>query len=38
MDTERATLIRKFIAWYLRKPGAELPTRPAATPEKEVSE
>lgn len=26
--TERATLIREFIAWYLRQPGAKLPTRP----------
>jgi hypothetical protein len=30
MDTERATLIREFIAWYLRKPGAKMPVRPAA--------
>lgn len=28
--TERATLIREFIAWYLRKPGAKLPTRPTS--------
>lgn len=28
MDTERAALVRQFIAWYLRKPGAELPERP----------
>lgn len=27
-DTERATLIREFIAWYLREPGARLPKRP----------
>ena len=34
MDTERATLIREFIAWYLRKPGAKMPKRPPAiTPE-----
>lgn len=26
--TERATLIREFIAWYLRKPGAKPPKRP----------
>jgi hypothetical protein len=39
MDTERAALIREFIAWYLRKPGAKLPTRPAAVPTaKEASE
>lgn len=29
-DTERAALVREFIAWYLRKPGAKLPERPAA--------
>ncbi|MBZ6252190.1 hypothetical protein KVH27_27980 [Streptomyces olivaceus] len=29
MGTERATLVREFIAWYLREPGAELPERPA---------
>lgn len=28
MGTERAVLVRQFIAWYLRKPGAELPERP----------
>ncbi|MFD7554126.1 hypothetical protein ACFV9E_06250 [Streptomyces sp. NPDC059835] len=37
MGTERATLIREFIDWYLRKPGAKLPSRPQsaseATPE-----
>lgn len=27
--SERATLVRQFIAWYLREPGAELPERPA---------
>lgn len=32
MDTERAALIREFIAWYLRKPNAKLPARPAAAP------
>lgn len=29
MGTERAALIREFIHWYLRKPGAKLPMRPA---------
>lgn len=29
-DTERAALVREFIAWYLRMPGAKLPERPAA--------
>ena len=28
MGTERASLIREFIAWYLREPDAELPNRP----------
>lgn len=26
--TERATLVREFIAWYLRQPDAKLPARP----------
>jgi hypothetical protein len=26
--TERSTLVRAFIAWYLCEPGAELPSRP----------
>ncbi|MFE2850578.1 hypothetical protein ACFXJO_05520 [Streptomyces lavendulae] len=26
--TERAAVIREFIAWYLRQPGAKLPVRP----------
>lgn len=30
MGTERAALVREFIAWYLRRPGAKLPARPAA--------
>lgn len=28
-DTERAAAVRAFIDWYIRKPGAELPQRPA---------
>lgn len=28
MDTERATVIREFIAWYLREPGAKPIKRP----------
>ncbi|MGH3584859.1 MAG: hypothetical protein ACRDQ0_00915 [Pseudonocardia sp.] len=28
MDTERASLVREFIAWYLKRPGAKLPARP----------
>lgn len=27
-DTDRATLIREFINWYLNEPGARLPDRP----------
>lgn len=26
-----ASLVRQFIRWYLRKPGAKLPERPAAS-------
>ena len=26
--TDRAALLRAFIAWYLREPGAKLPQRP----------
>lgn len=26
---DRSAVIRAFIAWYLRRPGAELPERPA---------
>lgn len=37
--TERAALIREFIAWYLRKPGAKLPERPKTVkPTQESSE
>ena len=27
---DRAEVIRQFVAWYIRKPGAKLPQRPAA--------
>ena len=27
-DTDRSTVLRAFIAWYLRDPGAKLPDRP----------
>ncbi|MGF0163095.1 hypothetical protein ACQRET_03500 [Streptomyces koyangensis] len=27
-STERAELVRAFISWYLRTPGAKLPARP----------
>jgi hypothetical protein len=26
--TDRAALVREFIDWYLREPGAKLPSRP----------
>ncbi|HXT92220.1 MAG TPA: hypothetical protein VN714_23545 [Trebonia sp.] len=26
--SDRGTLIKQFIRWYLRRPGAELPERP----------
>jgi hypothetical protein len=29
-DKNRAEVIRRFIAWYLRRPGATLPQRPPA--------
>lgn len=29
-DTDRATVVRALIAWYLRDPGAKLPPRPGA--------
>lgn len=29
--TDRATLVREFIRWYLREPGARIPNRPART-------
>lgn len=28
MGTERATVIRELIDWYIREPGAKLPSRP----------
>jgi|HigsolmetaAR201D_1030396.scaffolds.fasta_scaffold77505_1 hypothetical protein len=28
--TDRAAVLRAFVAWYLREPGAELPERPPA--------
>ncbi|MBI0296314.1 hypothetical protein JBE04_18045 [Streptomyces sp. PRKS01-29] len=28
MGTERATVIRELIDWYIREPGAKLPPRP----------
>lgn len=27
-NTDRASAVREFIAWYLRRPGAKLPKRP----------
>jgi hypothetical protein len=34
-DTDRAKVINSFIRWYLRRPGAELPERPATAPSPE---
>jgi hypothetical protein len=31
-DQPRAAVVRDFIRWYLRRPGAKLPERPAAGP------
>jgi len=30
--TDRASAVREFIAWYLRRPGAKLPKRPDQAP------
>ncbi|MFI5065956.1 MAG: hypothetical protein ACHP9Z_18540 [Streptosporangiales bacterium] len=30
MGTDRAKVINQFLRWYLRRPGATLPERPAA--------
>jgi hypothetical protein len=32
-DRNRAQVLRDFIAWYLRRPKAKLPTRPDPHPE-----
>jgi predicted transcriptional regulator len=32
LDTDRSALIRDFIRWMVREPGAKLPKRPAAPP------
>jgi hypothetical protein len=32
--TDRSTIIREFLHWYLREPGAKLPARP----DRQVSE
>lgn len=29
--TDRATELRAFVQWYLRKPGAKMPKRPEGT-------
>lgn len=31
LGADRATVIKQFIRWYLRRPGAELPERPGVT-------
>jgi hypothetical protein len=28
-EPDRSTILREFIAWYVREPGAKLPRRPA---------
>lgn len=30
MGTSRGAVLNQFLRWYLRRPGAKLPTRPAA--------
>ncbi len=30
-DAERAEVVRQFIQWYVRRPGAKLPKRPDPT-------
>ncbi|MFJ4829866.1 hypothetical protein ACIP79_08120 [Streptomyces sp. NPDC088747] len=30
-DTDRSAILREFVAWYLRRPGAKLPTRPSTS-------
>jgi hypothetical protein len=32
IGADRATVIKQFIRWYLRRPGAELPERPGDKP------
>jgi hypothetical protein len=29
-DSDRGTVIKELVAWYLRRPGAKLPARPEA--------
>lgn len=31
-DADRSAVLRAFVAWYLRRPGAKLPSRPPAVP------
>ncbi|MER6778476.1 MULTISPECIES: hypothetical protein [unclassified Streptomyces] len=33
MGTDRSAALRAFMHWYLRKPGAKLPTRPQVASE-----
>ncbi len=32
--TDRSAALRAFMAWYARRPGAKLPARPAALPDR----
>jgi hypothetical protein len=31
-DTNRAAILRSFVAWYVRQPGAKMPRRPPEPP------
>jgi hypothetical protein len=31
-DTDRSDVLRRYVSWYLRRPGASLPERPPAGP------
>lgn len=37
MGKTRSELFREFLSWWLRRPGAKLPQRPAATGEQEAA-
>jgi hypothetical protein len=31
-DSDRSKVLRDFVGWYVRAPGAKLPSRPASAP------
>jgi hypothetical protein len=33
VDSDRGTVIKELVSWYLRRPGAKLPKRPELTAE-----